>query len=56
MTESRLWTVLLAIATGRASAYTAISQFMFTVPWEELDGLSSSDRDLFKLGMLLLTQ
>ena len=45
--ENQLWRSLLDIATGKASALTALQTFVGNVPWNELDMLDDCAAEFF---------
>ena len=52
--ELDMWNALLMIATGRSSAYTAVHNFLVTVPWQTLNAVSKTDHDFFMPGIIQL--
>jgi hypothetical protein len=48
--ELRFWNALLSIAFGKASAYSAVQDFISSVPWDKVAGVTQIEKDFFKPG------
>lgn len=50
--ELDLWRVLLRVATGQDTVYSAMRNFFSSVPQNELMGLLKEDREFYATGVL----